>query len=53
MILVSLSCAGNITAVFTYKSVGEHLAKIVDEERVKLNVSITPGKFGKPPNINR
>lgn len=44
---------GNITAVFTYKLVGEQLARIVDVEGRKLNVSITPGKFGKPPNINR
>lgn len=39
--------------MFTYKLVGEQLARIVDIENRKLNVSITPGKFGKPPNINR
>ncbi|XP_055310471.1 E3 ubiquitin-protein ligase goliath isoform X2 [Sitodiplosis mosellana] len=43
----------NITAVFTYKLVGEQLARIVDEERIDLKVSIAPGKYGKPPNINR
>lgn len=44
---------GNITSVFTYRFVGEQLARIVDIEKVKLNVYITPGKYGKPPNINR
>lgn len=33
--------------------VGEQLAKIVDVEKIPLNVSITPGKFGRPQNINR
>lgn len=45
--------SGNITAVFTYKVVGEQLARILDEEQIELNVSITPGKYGKPQNINR
>lgn len=45
--------SGNITAVFTYKLVGEQLARIVDEEQINLIVSIAPGKYGKPPNINR
>ncbi|XP_031620664.1 protein goliath [Contarinia nasturtii] len=43
----------NITSVFTYKLVGEQMARIVDIEEVDLIVSIAPGKYGKPPNINR
>lgn len=45
--------SGNITSVFTYKWIGEEMARLVDSGR-ELNASISEGRIAKPmPNINR
>lgn len=44
---------GNITAVFTYKWLGEQMAQIVEEGN-DLYTSISEGHYSKTtPNINR
>lgn len=44
---------GNITAVFTYRSIGEEMARIVDSG-LDIIASISEGRHAKPiPNINR
>lgn len=44
---------GNITAVFTYKWLGEEMAKLVDDGTT-LEASISEGRTSKTiPSINR
>lgn len=51
--LVGFFTAGNITAVFTNKTIGERLAALI-EENSAVYITITRGRYIKPiPSINR